>query len=381
MIPEGPRAVLVEASGALPGVFPFHAWEALSQADVVHLRDVASHPSTPHLQVAGVELAELEPQALEMDEMDLSRPGSPEDRRLAKALLQRAAADGRIVYLLGPADEQFGQVVGGEARRYGVEIEFVFYVQQPPGAELLRLVEVERQLRDPDGGCPWDLEQDHRSLTQYLVEETYELIDAVESGSDTALREELGDVLLQVVFHAQIATDRDAFTIDDVATGVADKLVHRHPHVFGDVEVEDADEVTARWDRLKDAEDGRQGPFDSVPDHLPALMLAAKIQRRAARLGLDWPSAREPADRIRDSVATAVDATGQQDREAAVGDLLAAAVALARWLGVEPEQALREAAGGFRDRVEAALDADAEGSPDRGAPEPGEWLRLWSPSR
>lgn len=372
-----PRAVLVEASDALPGLFPFQAWEALSAAERVYLRNPEAHPSAAHLHLAGLELAQLEPAPLKLDEMDLSRPGSPEDRRLAKALLQRAAADGRVTYLLGPDDAQLGQVVGGQSRRHGVEIEFVFFVQQPAGAELLRLVEIERHLRDPDGGCPWDLEQDHASLTPYLLEETYELLDAIDSGSDTALCEELGDVLLQVVFHAQIAADRGAFTVDDVARGVADKLVHRHPHVFGDVEVADADDVKARWEVLKQDEKGRDGPFDGVPDALPALMLAAKLQRRAARLGFDWPSRSEPAERVREEVEEALAAGEPQQREEEIGDLLGAAVGLARWLDVDPERALRAAATKFRGRVEAVLAAARRQALDLEALDRDDWLRLW----
>ncbi|MBW3663130.1 MAG: nucleoside triphosphate pyrophosphohydrolase [Actinobacteria bacterium] len=260
---------------------------------------------------------------------------------------------------------------------YDAEVELVFFAQQPRGTELLRLVEVEQRLRDPDGGCPWDLEQDHSSLRPYLLEEVYELLEAIDSGSDLAIREELGDVLLQVVFHAQIASDRGTFTIDDVARAITEKLVNRHPHVFGDVEVADAAEVKRNWDELKQAEKGRRGPFEGVPEALPALVLAEKLQRRAAKLGFDWREASEPAARVREELDELADAADRASREEELGDLLGAVVGLARHLDLDAEQALRRAAAKFRRRFEA-VHAAAEQDPgaaeglDRGA-----WLALW----
>ncbi|MDP8977217.1 MAG: MazG family protein, partial [Actinomycetota bacterium] len=144
---------------------------------------------------------------------------------------------------------------------------------------------VEERLRGP-GGCPWDREQSHRSLARYAVEEVYELLEAIEDDDSDAIREELGDVLLQVVFHAQIAQDEGRFTIDDVARGIVDKLVRRHPHVFSDAQVSGADEVIANWDRLKRDEKPRAGVFEGVPAALPALQYAATLLRRAAEAGV-----------------------------------------------------------------------------------------------
>ena len=374
---DGARVVLVETSDALPGLLPFQAWDALATADVVLVRDPEAHPSSPHLYFAGLDLERLEPASLSRDELNLARPGSPHDRRLAKALLNRAREHGTAVYLLGPDDDFFGRVVGSQSGDVDVEVEFVFYAQQPRGAELLRLVEVERELRDPEHGCPWDLEQDHHSLGRYLVEETYELLEAIDTGDDTDIAEELGDVLLQVVFHAQVATDRGAFTIDDVARGIADKLVHRHPHVFGDVEVADAQEVVANWDDLKQAEKQRTGPFEGVPTGLPALQLAEKLQRRAAKLGFDWQEVAEPLERIHQELDELATAEGEAEVLEEVGDLLGAVVGLARHHGVDPEAALRAGTRKFRRRFEAVLAlARARELAPAALDRPG-WLALW----
>ncbi len=152
----------------------------------------------------------------------------------------------------------------------------------PVGSRLLDLVEVMDRLRSP-GGCPWDAEQTHESLLRYLVEETYETVDAIEAGSSDGLREELGDLLLQVVFHARIAAENEGWDVDDVATGIVDKLVRRHPHVFSDVSVADADEVRANWEVLKAAEKGRRSPAEGVPLGQPALSLAGGSGRSFGR--------------------------------------------------------------------------------------------------
>ncbi len=350
--------VLVETEAGLPGLLPFQAWDALGTADEVLLRDPDGHPSAPHLHYAGLDLVRLEPATLERSDLDLTRPGDPTDRKLAKALIERAARTGRVVYLLGPGDEQFPVAVGSAAQPAGTEVELVFLAQQPAGVEVLRLVEVMRRLRDPEDGCPWDLEQDHTTLLRYLVEETYELVDAIESGHDVDIVEELGDVLLQVVFHAQVGSDRRAFTIDDVARGIADKLERRHPHVFGDGEAASPEEVQANWDRLKQDEKGREGPFDGVPEALPGLVLLETLQRKAAKLGFRWDDLEGPAAKVREELTEVEQAvaTGDGDATAAeVGDLLGAVVALARQLGVDPDAAARGAARRFRTRFELVL--------------------------
>jgi XTP/dITP diphosphohydrolase len=372
------RVALVESSDALPGLLPFQAWDVLGTAEVVLLRDPDAHPSAPHLYAAGLELERLEPAALERSDLDLSRPGLPDDRRIAKALAQRAARDGEAVYLLGPGDERLAPAVAGIAVDQDLEIELVFLAQQPAGTEVLHLVEVMRRLRDPDGGCPWDLQQDHASLTRYLVEETYELIDAIETGQDVDLQEELGDVLLQVVFHAQVAHDRRAFGIDDVARGIVDKLVRRHPHVFADGDAATAEEVQANWDRLKTVEKAREGPFEGVPALLPGLHLLETLQRKASKLGFDAVDAAEAWEQVHARLAGLAAAGTADHREAAFGELLAAVVELGRCLGVDPEAAARGAGRRFRGRFESALRLAGERELDPSELDRPQWLGLWT---
>ena len=198
---------------------------------------------------------------------------------------------------------------------------------------LLRAVAVMDRLRSP-GGCPWDAAQSHRSLAKYLLEETYETLEALETDDMALLREELGDLLLQVLFHARLAEELPAaqrFGIDDVAGDLVAKLVHRHPHVFADVPVADAAEVNENWERLKAAEKGRDSAVDGVPMAQPALALAAKLVSRAGRAGVD------------------VDVSAND-----IGDRLLALVREAVTAGVDPESALRESARAYRDAVVAA---------------------------
>jgi MazG family protein len=370
-----PRVVLVETSDALPGLLPFQAWDALGTASEVWLRDVEAHPSAPHLYYAGLDLRPVEPAQLDRTDLDLSRPGSPTDRRIAKALLAIATQQETVVYLLGPGDDGLAKALAGMAPAHDAEIELVFLVQQPAGSELLRLVDVMRQLRDPDHGCPWDLEQDHATLRRYLVEETYELIHAIEEEDDVELQEELGDVLLQVVFHAQVARDRGAFTIDDVARGIADKLVRRHPHVFADGDASTAAEVQENWDRLKSEEKDRTGPFDGVPAAGPGLHLLETLQRKAAKRGLR--AADDPTDRLRARTDELLAATGDDERRRRLGDLLAAVVELACHLDLDPEEAARAAGSRFRARAERALALAAGRELDLASLDAAGWRALW----
>jgi XTP/dITP diphosphohydrolase len=218
----------------------------------------------------------------------------------------------------------------------------------PRGSRFLELVAVMDRLRSP-GGCPWDAEQTHASLVKYLLEEAYETAEAIEDADDVALREELGDVLLQVVFHSRIAEERAAadggpWNIDDVAGGIIDKLVSRHPHVFGPPSPTSAKtpaDVEANWEALKAAEKGRTSALDGIPQAQPALALASAMIGRTAKAGLDVP--------VRGAVAepSTVD-------EASIGELLMAVVALARRSGVDPEAALRSASRSYRADVLAA---------------------------
>ena len=220
-----------------------------------------------------------------------------------------------------------------------------------PGERLLDLVAVMDRLRSP-GGCPWDAEQTHHSLVEYLVEEAYETVEAIETSDDSALREELGDLLLQVVFHARIAEEHaEPWSIDDVAAGIIDKLVSRHPHVFADVDATTAAEVEANWAALKAVEKGRESVTDGVPQALPALVLAAKLMSRATKVPTS-PAEPDAADAA--AAAVAALSVVRPSAEAAYGDLLLALVAQARADGVDAEQALREATRGYRARVRTA---------------------------
>ena len=240
----------------------------------------------------------------------------------------------------------------------------------PPGARLLDAVRVMDRLRST-GGCPWDAEQTHESLAKYLLEEAYETVELIESGQLAELAEEIGDVLLQVLFHSRVASERvdgTGWTVDDVAGGLVDKLVGRHPHVFDDLAVDGTADVVANWDVLKAQEKGRTSVTQGVPLAQPALALAEKLLARSGRAGLtdalvDSALAEtDPAAVLRALLARtpeavsrdADDAVGDQEIDAYVGHVLLLAVALARRLAVNPETALRAAARGYRDRILAA---------------------------
>ena len=219
------------------------------------------------------------------------------------------------------------------------------------GERLLDLVRVMARLRGP-GGCPWDREQTHRTLARHLLEETHEVLEAIETDDRDRLREELGDVLLQVAFHAQLASDDGAFDVDDVARGIVEKLIRRHPHVFGDTVVEGADEVLVNWERIKAEEKGEKTVDEEIPPTLPALARAAKVQRRAAGFGFEWRTREGAMDALKEEVAELERATDADNAEEEVGDVLFATVAVARRLGVDAEGALRRTIRGFADRYE-----------------------------
>ncbi len=222
------------------------------------------------------------------------------------------------------------------------------------GARLLDLIRVQSRLRAP-GGCPWDAEQTHQTLAKHLLEETHELLEAVDTGDSDAIREELGDLLLQVTFHAQIAADDGRWDVDDVAQGLVDKLIHRHPHVFGEVEVSGSDEVLVNWEKLKADEKGERPIEDDIPVTLPALARAAKVQRRAAGWGFEWRSVGSALAALReevDELTSAIDAGDDENTEEEIGDVLFSVVAVARKLGVDGETALRRTIRGFAARYE-----------------------------
>jgi tetrapyrrole methylase family protein / MazG family protein len=217
-----------------------------------------------------------------------------------------------------------------------------------------QVIAIMRRLRGT-GGCPWDAEQSHESLKRYLLEEAYEVIEAIDTGSDDLLKEELGDLLLQPVFHAAIAEERGAFTMDDVLTTLADKLIRRHPHVFGDQEIKDSEAQIANWEKIKKTEKGeeRRSALSGIPPHLPALMKAHKITEKAARAGFDWEHVDQVMAKVLEELHEFEEAMaqGRQDRmEAELGDLLFAIVNLGRFLSIDPEEALRKTISRFQSR-------------------------------
>jgi XTP/dITP diphosphohydrolase len=291
--------LLVTSPRVAPGLMSWSAWSAVADAS----RRLASSADAPLVRavVAAGHQVQLLP--------------SP----TAEDLLAAARAEPAGVVWLADGDEaeclpSLLAAVGADAA--DVEVTVLHASYDVPGARLLDLVLVMDRLR---AECPWDREQTHRSLARYLLEETYETLEAIESDDRGHLREELGDLLLQVFFHARVAAEaeEEAFTIDDVAGGIVDKLVHRHPHVFAGLDVADVGEVERNWETLKAAEKGRGSVLDGIPPALPALALADKVLGRAARAGVSS------------------DASG-------LGGALLALVVRARAEGVDPEQALRE---------------------------------------
>ena len=230
--------------------------------------------------------------------------------------------------------------------------------QRPPladGEGVRELIALMDTLRSP-GGCPWYAEQTHESLLEYLLEESYETVDAVHSGDRAALREELGDVLLQVVFHARIAQEHpnDAFDVDDVARGIVEKLTRRHPHVFGDAQTPAADQAQARWEELKAAEKQRASVTDGVPDSMPASLLAVKLLGRAGRkdvtASVPVVTDAQAQHSAHELLAQALGAPDVQER---VGALLLGLIAQATAAGVDTEKALRTAVRDYRARLRA----------------------------
>ncbi|MFI5386312.1 MAG: nucleoside triphosphate pyrophosphohydrolase [Fimbriimonadales bacterium] len=263
-----------------------------------------------------------------------------------------------------------------------------------PSTPLYQLVEVSERLLGP-GGCPWDRAQTHESLKKYLLEETYEVLEAIDSGSDDKFREELGDLILQPVMHAQMKKLAGGFDIDDVANEIVLKLVRRHPHVFGDAIAEDPDAVLENWDRIKRAEKGQSDEtangakgangdrsiLTGVPKAMPSLLRAHEISKRAARCGFEWPDIDAVFDKLREEETELREAlaTGDGERiESEIGDLLFTAVNIARWAGVEPEEALRQMLDRFASRF-MSMEAMAI-RPLRDL-SPEEWNELWEQAK
>lgn len=212
------------------------------------------------------------------------------------------------------------------------------------------LLEIMRILRCPEG-CVWDREQDHKSIRRSFIEETYEAVEAIDNDDPVLLQEELGDVLLQVVFHAQIEAEAGRFTMDDVADGICKKMIYRHPHVFGSVEVKNSDDVLTNWDALKQKEKHQKSTtetLESVARSLPGLIRAEKVQHKAAKVGFDWDEVSGALDKVREEtaeVARAIDGDGDPSEE--LGDLLFAVVNVARFLKTDPEDAINRTTDKF----------------------------------
>ncbi len=317
-MPEPGRIALIVISPRVaPGLLSWQAWEALQGADVLLAADLDP-------QWADV-LTDARLQAEDVAALPVARR--------AGRLVELAVAGAQVAWLGSPdGDPGLTDALAEHLARHAVagsppEIELITGAHDLSGARLLDLVAVMDTLRSP-GGCPWDARQTHASLLPHLLEEAHEVIEAAEGGDRAHLQEELGDLLLQVVFHARIAQEdpQSPFGIDDVAAGIVAKLVHRHPHVFADGDGATVEEAEESWEQLKAAEKGRTRPFEGIPPTLPALARAQKMLSRLDGAGAD--------------TAAAVSAAAGED---AVGALLLAAVERARAAGVDAESALRAA--------------------------------------
>ena len=242
-------------------------------------------------------------------------------------------------------------------------------------SQIERLLAIMARLRDPKGGCPWDLEQSFETIAPYTIEEAYEVADAIERQDMIALRDELGDLLLQVVFHAQMASESGTFSFADVAKSISDKMERRHPHVFGEVRIDNAEAQTRAWEEQKAAEraaSGNASALAGVARGLPALLRAFKLQNRAARVGFDWPDPEGALDKLREEIEELAaeivpDANPSEALVDEVGDVLFSAVNLARKLGIEPEEALRRGNAKFERRfayIERTLAAEGRRAED-----------------
>ena len=208
------------------------------------------------------------------------------------------------------------------------------------GRNFQRLVDIVARLRRE---CPWDREQTNQSIKKNLIEEAYELLEAIEENDDKAMIEELGDVLLQVVFHSQIKKDEGAFDINDVIKHLIDKLIYRHPHVFGEKQVKDVEGVLKQWDELKQKEKKRESILDGIPKRMPALQRATKVQNKTAKVGFDWKNDEDILDKIQEEIRELKEAKTKEELEHEFGDILIALVNLGRHLGIDPEEALHKA--------------------------------------
>ncbi|HET6845636.1 MAG TPA: nucleoside triphosphate pyrophosphohydrolase [Anaerolineales bacterium] len=326
---------LLDASvgGALPGS-PTSVF-VCTAGDIATLHIPPFPPDVPAL-VTGVTLAEV---------------GETLRRTLARVYPARHEI---ILFSIADSARHTELPLAELAKHEQTEGEVCIYIPPlPVGSSLESLQEVIAHLRAPDG-CPWDRKQTHTSLRPHLLEEAYEAIQAMDSGDATALREELGDLLLQIMLNAQIASEAGDFTLNDVTMGIHEKLIRRHPHVFGELKVADVDGVLANWEKLKEGERAKQGDasglLEGVPAALPALSQAQEYQDRAARVGFDWPEISGVLEKISEEVEEVRAATDASALEAEIGDLLFSLVNFARWKSVDAESCLRAANQRFRRR-------------------------------
>ncbi|HET6909906.1 MAG TPA: MazG family protein [Mycobacteriales bacterium] len=365
--------LLVTSPRVAPGALTWQAWEALRSGPVFTREQ--EHPQRAAMAAADIVTEAVDPEH--------------SASAIARILRDAATRTGTATWLAGPAgDDDIGLALGELSTRAGelgddVEIEVVLGSWDQPGGRLLDVVATMDRLRSPDG-CPWDAQQTHDSLAPYLLEEAYEAFQAIEDEDSSALREELGDVLLQVVFHARLAEEADdadgAWSIDDVAAGLVAKLVRRHPHVFGATSVSGADEVVHNWDVIKRAEKGDRGALEGVPLAQAALTLAATLQRKATKLGVpagliapELEASATPAAAV-SALAAAFENEPQVDT---AGALLWTTVALLRQADVDAESVLRARSREFRDRVGAVEQAAQAAGADVHAFDEGSWHRHW----
>jgi XTP/dITP diphosphohydrolase len=329
--------LLVTSPRVAPGLLSADGWAALAAGPLV-VSDPAAATVAP-LVSAGVAVRVIV-------------AGSAVET-LAEELVAAARESGTATWLVGPdGDEPLTHALGdlvarGDGAGDVVDVEVLRGNWDLPGARLLDVVATVNRLRS-QGGCPWDARQDHESLAQYLLEEAYEAFQAIEDRDSTGLREEIGDVLFQVAFHARLAEELPAeqrWSIDEVATGLVEKLVRRHPHVFAGLAVDSEAEINANWETIKAAERGDASVVANVAMAAPALTLAATLQRKAAR--------RQTSDEPLDSLSVTVAAFEAAPSAESAGELLWAAVALMRGLDIDAEAALRARARRFRDQVTA----------------------------
>ena len=314
------------------------AWNALKGASGPRFARSRTHPAVKWLETEGGVTFDAAFDLLADD--------------LAAERVLEAARLGDAVCVL-PGHPLFGDPTGlllSEAAQRGDIPLRVFAAAPPPSdspADFEALLAVMARLRDPETGCPWDREQTPQSLRKYVIEEAYEVVEAIDSGSPSKLAEELGDLLLQVVFHAQLAREAGQFALPEVTRLIVEKLIRRHPHVFGDLTVSGSEQVLANWEQIKRGEKGyedRTSILDGIPPALPALMRALEVSKRVVKVGFEWPTVQEVLDKVEEEIAEmrAEIASGQTERAAdELGDLLFTLVNVARQLKVDPEDALR----------------------------------------